>query len=104
MLHITKDNFEKEVKESKIPVIIDFYADWCMPCKMMGPVFEKLSKDFDKKVKFAKVNTEDESDLSQEFEIMSIPCLVVFKNGKELNRILGFMPEDALKEKINALL
>lgn len=104
MLHLTKDNFEKEVTNSKIPVIVDFFANWCMPCQMMAPVFEGLSKDYGKKLKFAKVNTEEESELAARFHIMSIPCLIIFKNGKEAGKIMGFSQKDELKEKLKGYL
>ena len=97
-------NFKKEAEESKIPVIIDFFADWCGPCQMMKPVFEKISKEYEGKLKFAKVNTEDSPELAQRFDIQGIPCLVVAKKGKEVDRIVGFMSESALKQKINTVL
>ena len=98
---ITPENFNKEVKQSDIPVIIDFYADWCGPCKMMGPVFEKLSGSYTGKMKFAKVDTEAHQELAQEFGITGIPCLVVTKKGEEVGRIVGFRPEPALKAEID---
>lgn len=102
MLHLNKENFEKEVGEGVS--VVDFFADWCMPCKMMAPVFVKLSKEFEGKMKFGKVDTQTESELSGQFEIMGIPCLIVFKDGKEIDRIVGLMPEDALREKLNSYL
>jgi thioredoxin 1 len=104
MLYLTKDNFEKEVTKSKIPVVVDFFADWCMPCRMMAPVFEELSGEFGKKVKFAKVNTENEGELASKFNIMSIPTLLIFKNGKEAGKVTGFSPKNELKEKIESFL
>jgi thioredoxin 1 len=102
MLYLNQENFEKEVSEGVTAV--DFYADWCMPCKMMGPLFEKLSKEYQGKMKFAKVDTQKETELPGKFEIMGIPCIIVFKDGKEAGRIVGMMPEEALKEKLNAYL
>jgi thioredoxin 1 len=96
--------FKKEVEESKIPVIIDFFADWCGPCQMMKPVFEKISKDYEGKLKFTKVNTENSPELAERFGIQGIPCLVIAKKGKEVNRIVGFMSENSLKQKINEIL
>jgi thioredoxin 1 len=104
MLEINGDNLEKEVKESKTPVLLDFWAPWCGPCQMMGPVFEELSKDFEGKVKFAKVNTDEQQDIAGTFGISGIPCLVLTKEGKEVERIVGFMPKDDLKKKIEAML
>ena len=78
----TKDSFEKEVLESKEPVLIDFYADWCGPCKMMAPVVEKLAEKYEGKVKVGKVNSDDEPELAQMFQVMSIPNFVIIKDGK----------------------
>jgi thioredoxin 1 len=97
--HLNQENFTDEVLLSKEPVIIDFWASWCGPCQMMGPVFEKLSSEFED-IKFAKLSTEDEPALATQFGIQGIPCLVVVKEGKEVNRIVGFAPEAELKQKI----
>ncbi|MDP2749595.1 MAG: thioredoxin [Nanoarchaeota archaeon] len=103
-IKITKSNFSKEVKESEQPVILDFLAPWCGPCQMMGPVFEGLSDDFKGKLKFGKVNTDEESELSDQFSIRGIPCLVITHKGKELDRIVGFAGKDMLKNKISAII
>ena len=97
-------NFKKEVLESDIPVIVDFWASWCGPCQMMGPVFEKLSKDYEGKLKFAKVSTEENADLASEYSIRSIPCLKIFKEGKETDEIIGFRAEAELKSEIDRIL
>lgn len=101
LIYLNGQNFKKEVLESKIPVIIDFYADWCGPCRMMAPVFEKLSGEYDGKVKFCKLNTDEEPELASLFDIQGIPSLIIVSKGKEVGRIVGFAPEPALKEKIN---
>ncbi len=103
LIHITNENFEEEVLESETPVIIDFYADWCMPCKMMAPVFEALSKEYDGKVKFMKLNTERYPEAAQNFNIQGIPALVIVHNKKEIGRIVGFAPQEVIKKKINSL-
>jgi thioredoxin len=100
----TKANFEKEVLESKEPVLIDFYADWCGPCKMMAPVVEKLAEKYEGKVKVGKVNSDDEPELAQMFQVMSIPNFVIIKDGKVVDRVIGAVPQKALEEKLDAQL
>ena len=100
----TKDSFEKEVLESKEPVLIDFYADWCGPCKMMAPVGEKLAEKYEGKVKVGKVNSDDEPELAQMFQVMSIPNFVIIKDGKVVDRVIGAVPQQALEEKLDAQL
>ncbi len=104
MIEINNENFKEEVEKSKTPVIIDFFADWCMPCQMMKPVFEKVSKNYEGKLKFAKLNTEIAPEIAQRFRVQGIPCLVIVENGKEIGRIVGFSNEQALKQKIDSIL
>lgn len=104
MINVNESNFNKEIIESKIPVIADFWASWCGPCKMMGPVFEELSKEYTGKLKFVKINTEEEQKLSMINGISGIPALLIFNNGKEFSRLVGFMPEEVLKERIDEIL
>ena len=104
LIHLTNENFDKEIKQSKTPIIIDFWAEWCGPCKMMGPVFEELSKEYAGKLKFAKLDTDEYGDLAGEFEIQGIPSLLVLKNGEEVDRIVGFAPKPVLKSKIDAIM
>lgn len=101
MISLTKENFDKEVKESEIPVIVDFWASWCMPCKMMSPVFEELSGEYSGKLKFAKLNTDEQSELANQYGITGIPCLIVMEKGKEKTRLVGYMGKDVLKTKID---
>jgi thioredoxin len=104
VLELTKENFNSEVKESNIPVIIDFWAPWCGPCQTFGPIFESISKEFEGKIKFAKVNTEEQPELAAEFEIRSIPAIITFNQGKEINRDIGALQEQTLKQKVESLL
>jgi thioredoxin 1 len=104
IVHVDAKNYKKEVEESDIPVIIDFWASWCGPCMMMGPVFEQLSNDFKGKLKFAKVNVDENRDLAVKYSIQGIPALVVAKKGKEIDRIVGFAPKEVLKSKINDII
>ena len=93
---INKEEFEKEVLGSKEPVLVDFYADWCGPCKMLAPVMDEISKDH----KVFKVNTDDEEELAMEYGIMSIPCVIAFKNGIEINRSIGLVDKDTILDLI----
>lgn len=104
VVHVNTENFETEVVKSDVPVIIDFFADWCMPCRMMAPEFEALSKEYTDTLKFAKVNTDENGELSNKFGVEGIPCLILTKGGKEIDRIVGFSPRDVLKRKIDSLL
>lgn len=87
---INKDEFEELVRNSNEDVLVDFYADWCGPCRMLGPIMDEISKD----VAVYKVNTDNEAELSREFGIMSIPCIVAFRNGKEVNRSVGLQGKE----------
>ena len=97
-------NFEEEVLKSDVPVLVDFYADWCGPCKMMGPIVSKLAQNFEGKVKVGKINIDDEMSLAQKYRVMSIPTFIIFKNGEAVATIIGAVNEKELTEKINEVL
>ena len=88
-LNFTNSNFKEEVLQSKEPVLVDFGATWCGPCRMMGPVVEELANDYAGKVKVGKVNVDEEPELAQEYGIMSIPTIIIFKEGKIVNQVVG---------------
>ncbi len=106
LVYITSETFESEVTKSDIPVIMDFWAEWCGPCKLMGPVFEELSnsEEYAGKLKFAKLDTEAHPELAGMFGIQGIPTLLFLKGGKEVDRIVGFAPKEMLKAKIDEAL
>ena len=104
MLEITKNNLDKEILKSKTPAIVDFWAEWCMPCKMMAPVFEELSEFYGKRLKFAKVNTENNQEIASQFGISGIPTLLIINKGEVIDRIVGFTSKEVLKEKIDTII
>lgn len=100
----TTDNFETEVLQAETPVLVDFYADWCNPCKMMGPVVEKLAEEYEGRMKIGKCNVEENMQVSQRYRISSIPAFVIFKNGKPEATYVGAMSATELKNKIEQAL
>ena len=102
MQNLTNENF-KETIDSTTPVVIDFWADWCGPCKMMIPIFEEVSKEMNN-LNFAKLNTKDYGDIAAEHSVMSIPTLAVFKEGKEIGRLVGGMSKEDLKSKLTEII
>jgi thioredoxin 1 len=102
-IELTKSNFKSEVTDSPTPAIVDFWATWCGPCMMLGPVIEELSKEYAGKVKIGKVNVDNEGELAAQFNIMSIPALVFFKNGKVVDTIVGAVPKAHIVERIKAV-
>ena len=95
---LTKDNFEEEVLNSDLPVVVDFWASWCGPCRMLGPIIEELSKDLSGKAKVGKVNVDEEGELAQKYTIMSIPTVLLFKDGKVAATSIGVRTKNQLLE------
>ena len=100
IINLTKETFKQQISEVDKPVIVDFWAPWCAPCRMMGPVIEQLAAEYDGKAKVGKVNVDEETGLAQQFQVMSIPMLAVIKNGKLENQVVGYRS----KEQIEAML
>jgi len=101
VMSVNVSNFKEEVLDSKVPTVVDFWAEWCMPCKMLSPIIDELSTNYSEKVKFVKIDVDDNSELATNLQILSIPVLILFKNGKELKRIVGVNPKEVLQKEID---
>ena len=99
IIKITKDNFEQEVLKSEAPVLLDFYADWCGPCRMVAPVLEEIAEE-NEHIKVGKINVDEQMDLAMRFKVTSIPLLVVMKGGAVVNQSLGAKPKDKILEML----
>lgn len=105
MQEFKTDSFESDVLKSDIPTIVDFWAPWCGPCKTLGPIFEELAtENIDKAFQFGKVNVDEQPDLATKYEVLSIPTMIIFKNGQEVDRIIGLQSKEDLQEKIHEFL
>ncbi len=100
-MKVTKENFQKEVLESKVPVLVDFYADWCGPCKMMTPIVDALAEEAGDAYKVCKVNIDDDTEIAVQYRIMSVPTFAVFKDGQVQSKTVGVTSAEDLREKIN---
>jgi thioredoxin 1 len=101
---LKSSDFEQEVLKSQVPVVVDFYADWCGPCRLVSPIVEQLSTEYDGRVKFAKLNTDDNPEVAMKYGIMSIPTIMIFKNGQVASTVIGAGPASMYKQKIDAVL
>lgn len=100
----TSEDFEAEVLKSEIPVMVDFYADWCGPCKLMGPIVDELASEFEGKVKVGKIDVDESSDIAMKYGVMSIPTLIIFKNGKVVRKEVGIQTKKLLVTDLNQVL
>ena len=102
-IHLTSENFESTVLNSDKPVLVDFWATWCGPCKMVGPIIEELSTELEGKVVVGKIDVDQQQELAMKYQVMSIPTLLVFENGKEVKRSVGFKPKAQILELLQGI-
>ncbi len=103
-VHVTEQSFDQEVVKAETPVLVDFWAEWCGPCRLVAPIVEDFAREYEGKLKVAKVDVDDNQNLAMKFNIMSIPTLGVFKGGQLVERIVGYMPKGELKRRVDAAL
>lgn len=103
-VEVNGNNFQQEVLESSVPVLVDFWAPWCMPCRMLAPIIEKLAEENEGKLKVCKLNTDENQNIAAQYGIQGIPTLIVFKEGKEVGRTVGVMSKEKLQEKLDPIL
>ena len=104
LLHLTDENFQEEIKNYEGVALVDFWAPWCGPCQMVGPSIEELATEMEGKAKIGKVNVDEEGSLGQEYQIMSIPAVYVFKDGEVVDRLIGAMAKESYLEAVNRYL
>lgn len=100
-INLTEENFTKEVVESDKVVLVDFWAPWCGPCKMLTPIIEELAVEYEGRAKICKLNTDENMALASKFQITSIPCIIIFKGGAPVQKIVGFRPKNDIKKVID---
>ena len=103
-MELTDQNFNQEVIKNSRPVSVDFFAEWCGPCKMQAPIIDELTKEYENKVRVFKLDVDKNQQTAQDYQVMSIPTIVLFKNGKEIERLMGLQQKPVLTERINNLL
>jgi len=104
VLTIKSDNFDELVLKSSVPVLIDFWANWCGPCRVVGPIIDELAEEYDGRFKIGKVNVDEESELAIKFNVLSIPTMIVFKDGNQVERVIGARSKKELKELLDKYL
>ena len=100
LVHLTEKNFDQEVLKADLPVLVDFWAEWCGPCRMIGPIIEEIANEYSGKLKVAKLNVDEGQDLAMKYGVMSIPTLMVFKKGKIADHFVGAMSKNQLVERV----
>jgi thioredoxin 1 len=103
-VHVTDDTFQESVLDSPVPVLVDFWAPWCGPCRMIAPIVEELAEAYSGRAVMAKINTDENVQVAQRLGIMGIPTLILFKDGEEVDRVVGFSPRRTLEDKLDAVL
>ncbi|OIO34672.1 MAG: thioredoxin [Candidatus Omnitrophica bacterium CG1_02_41_171] len=104
VIELNADSFKKEVIDCELPVLVDCWAPWCQPCLIVAPIVEELAKEYQGKVKFCKLNVDENSDIAARYGIMSIPTLLIFKEGKVVDQIIGAVPKEMISEKLDNIL
>lgn len=104
LIEVNESNFQMEVLDSPLPVLVDMWAPWCMPCKIVAPAVEKIANDNTDKIKVCKLNVDDNQNLAVRYHIQGIPALLIFKEGKEVDRIVGAVPPQAIQSKLDSIL
>jgi len=104
VIELNADSFEREVIDCELPVLVDCWAPWCQPCLIVAPIVEEVAKEYQGKVKFCKLNVDENSDIAARYGIMSIPTLLIFKEGKVVDQIIGAVPKEMISEKLDNIL
>src|SRR4030042_6407538 len=101
---LDETNFDLNVLQAKVPVLVDFWAPWCHPCKMVAPIIDELAEEYTGKLVFGKINVDENHKIATKYDVMSIPTLIVFKQGKPVTNIIGFKPKEQLKKELESVL
>ena len=103
-IHLTDSNFTDEIKNSDVPVVVDFWAAWCGPCRMIAPIIDELATEYDGKAMIAKVDVDNNQQVAMQYGIRSIPTILMFKDGEQVETIVGAVPKEQIQNKLNALM
>ena len=104
VLHITEDTFENEIINSNLPVLVDFWAPWCGPCRMLGPIIDSLAEEFDGRAKIAKINVDENANLARRYNVMTIPTVLIIKNGQVMETSIGAKPKEEFADMLDKVL